>query len=1007
MSRVKLPRLFLLYARKGSAGQNIQPMRKNFLILVLAIISLVSCTKGDINNACSSDSKSPVFTATFENEVVKTQLDNNRQLVWTADDRLSIFTTTYNQQYVFTGETGSNSGDFEEVKVPGFHSGNALKTNYAVYPYSPDNRISNDEVISIKLPAVQSYAEKSFGIGANTMVAVTSSPDDYFLPFKNLCGFLVVKLYGTGSVRSISLKGKNGEKIAGSATITARYAEEPELEMASDATETITIDCGEDGVAVSSSAESPSEFWFCIPPTTFSQGFTVTVTGTDDTSIQKSVSSTKRIDRNVVISMSPFNVEFSTSLGKGVTLNPDVQYLSPSQASSYTTMVDENTFQVLVSAPEAVIPQAGEIVMCDYGNGKFFVGKVISSIQNGLYYTIETETPAINEVFSEINASAEINASNSIIESDFSEDDGIFSCNFVDESVWDDVDGIEVEHITKNLSVAPNTSLNAFPVNINLEYKIKNNIFSGSVFANYSGNIAFSGTQMVKMDITQRIGVRGSFSIAQYGNDRKYIPIFKPGKYIRIYSYGNIINISFQPEIDWFYSGKITLESELQLELDNTNYHLLKTEGSNPQCSMTSNKKQTYFRVKNLHTEAEVGLSVNCSVLASVINEKLLGAGLNIAGGVSIMGDKNVGLQYPGGIDFNMDAKFVPFLEASPFFAVRTTEGLKKFTAGTFSISLESFQVPLLPAINNLKGNYDGNKASVQGTLENENRSFIATKEDGIAIFEKGAGEPKERKQIIKTKSIYDEMEFDIDEGKTYEIAQYALDNNQYIYGERVPLTGCPDKSHPHAIDLGLSVKWACCNVGASRPEDYGGYYAWGETSEKSAYDDDTYKYWREGCYIGDDWYSSGYTKYVTVSGHGFGRFTDGKTVLDPEDDVAHVKWGGSWRMPTRAEFEELYNNCTSEWTEQNGVTGRRFTSKKNGNSIFLPASGFWDYGYFTGIGLYTSFRFVGHHGFYWSSSLNTDSNNHAWRLDFGSVDVGTSYYYGRFYGHSVRPVSE
>ena len=132
-------------------------------------------------------------------------------------------------------------------------------------------------------------------------------------------------------------------------------------------------------------------------------------------------------------------------------------------------------------------------------------------------------------------------------------------------------------------------------------------------------------------------------------------------------------------------------------------------------------------------------------------------------------------------------------------------------------------------------------------------------------------------------------------------------------------------------VELGLpsGIKWATCNIGATKPEEYGGYYAWGETEEKSYYDWDTYK-WCNGTY-------NSLTKYCTDSGSGR---VDNKTVLDPEDDVAHIKWGGSWRMPTRDEIKELNDNCTWQWTTLNGVNGYRVTGP-NGNSIFLPAAGY------------------------------------------------------------------
>lgn len=186
------------------------------------------------------------------------------------------------------------------------------------------------------------------------------------------------------------------------------------------------------------------------------------------------------------------------------------------------------------------------------------------------------------------------------------------------------------------------------------------------------------------------------------------------------------------------------------------------------------------------------------------------------------------------------------------------------------------------------------------------------------------------------------------------------------------------------AIDLGLSVKWASFNVGASKPEEYGGYYAWGETEEKSYYDWSTYK-WCNGS-------STNMTKYCTTSSYGT---VDNKTVLDPADDVAHVKWGGTWRMPTFEEQEELFNNCTWQWTTRNGVNGYKVTGP-NGNSIFLPAVGAR---YGAGVDDW------GSSGYYWSGSLGGYYSYSACLLYFssGRQDWGS---YPRYYGQSVRPVS-
>ena len=191
-------------------------------------------------------------------------------------------------------------------------------------------------------------------------------------------------------------------------------------------------------------------------------------------------------------------------------------------------------------------------------------------------------------------------------------------------------------------------------------------------------------------------------------------------------------------------------------------------------------------------------------------------------------------------------------------------------------------------------------------------------------------------------------------------------------------------------VDLGLSVKWATCNVGAEKPEDYGDYYAWGETSTKSSYTWINYKFRTSG----DSYENVKFSKYNTESEYGP---IDNRSTLDLVDDVARQKWGGSWRMPTLTEFDELIDNCTWTWTALNGVNGYKVTSKISGytgRSIFLPAAG-WRYG--------TGLIGAGSRGYYWSSSLNTDNPGNARSLYFGSDSRRTDYY--RRDGQSVRPV--
>ena len=189
-------------------------------------------------------------------------------------------------------------------------------------------------------------------------------------------------------------------------------------------------------------------------------------------------------------------------------------------------------------------------------------------------------------------------------------------------------------------------------------------------------------------------------------------------------------------------------------------------------------------------------------------------------------------------------------------------------------------------------------------------------------------------------------------------------------------------------VDLGLpsGIKWATCNVGASRPEHYGGYYAWGETETKSNYAWETTYKWCNGS-------ENTMTKYCTDSSYGT---VDNKTVLEPEDDVAHVQWGGSWRMPTHAEQQELIDECTWDWTTLNGINGYKVTGL-NGKSISLPAAG---------CRFGTNVKERGTDGYYWSSSLDSDYSDCAYYLSFNSSGY-ICYNIYRYYGRSVRPVSE
>lgn len=224
-------------------------------------------------------------------------------------------------------------------------------------------------------------------------------------------------------------------------------------------------------------------------------------------------------------------------------------------------------------------------------------------------------------------------------------------------------------------------------------------------------------------------------------------------------------------------------------------------------------------------------------------------------------------------------------------------------------------------------------------------------------------------------------------------------------YGEVRKFTVCLDvKEYPQEyVDLGLSVKWATCNIGAHQPEDPGDYFAWGETQPK--YESLTPLVWKDGITRGyslEQYFDQQRSRRLYIGTSKQSKFDmsfekysiDLKTQLEKEDDAAQANWGGDWRMPTDAECTELLKNCTWTWTSRNGICGYEVKSNLNGNSIFLPAAG----------DMFTAQDRLQNLGFYWSSSLSSG-------YSYSASVLYLSQYMCRMQdndrepGYSIRPV--
>lgn len=225
------------------------------------------------------------------------------------------------------------------------------------------------------------------------------------------------------------------------------------------------------------------------------------------------------------------------------------------------------------------------------------------------------------------------------------------------------------------------------------------------------------------------------------------------------------------------------------------------------------------------------------------------------------------------------------------------------------------------------------------------------------------------------------------------EITREELDkllDEKYKCGYEDGKLQAANKNEHAFVDLGLpsGLLWATCNVGASSPEEYGDYFAWGETTPKKKYEWENYRHCN-----GD--YNKR-TKYCNDAELGENGFTDDLTELESCDDAATVNWGSNWRMPTKSEMEELKNNCSIAWTTRNGVNGLIVTGT-NGHSIFLPAAGYCN-----------AERIIdaGSDGNYWTCSLEVGHKGfrYPWYLYFVSSNNRLQHY-SPCHGRSVRPV--
>ena len=363
------------------------------IFIVLGLLYLPYCQENLTDDYYDASFRGPKFRAGFVKSDVRTYINDEIELRWHSEDQISLFVgSTLNKRYKFDGETGDNAGYFSDISTPTFGTGNKVNRHYAVYPYNSTIRLSEDGVLTTIFPARQSYSKGSFGKGANMMVAVTADTDDYDLIFSNVGSYLRVCLWGEEqTVKTITVTSNGDEAIVGNAKVTPAYNSAPTCEMIGGAN-SVTLDC-EEAVELSSSINTPTEFWIVLPPVTLSKGFSVKVTNKDNETQVFEVNKSFTFARNTYYTLTreltledasstqtPPNNEIWYTTSDGKVLNPyinDIPELT-SETKDFGVNVISNTYV----DGKGVITFDGDLtIVADFAfSSSFAEGKRLTSI---------------------------------------------------------------------------------------------------------------------------------------------------------------------------------------------------------------------------------------------------------------------------------------------------------------------------------------------------------------------------------------------------------------------------------------------------------------------------------------------------------------------------------------------------------------------------------------------------------------------------------------------------
>ncbi len=653
--------------------------------------------------------------------------------------------------------------------------------------------------------------------------------------------------------------------------------------------------------------------------------------------------------------------------------------------------VEEGKIAISASAPAESVPSVGTVIICPITEktpaGLLVKVKSIDKEASG--YVLTTEPATLVEAFEELHVVSTVNIS-SFLQNIIDENGKAVDAESVSTSIWD-------EFANESYGSSSDTPTKASGISdLSIKIPIVADMFSGHVFLDFNMkvDIDISGHRLNRFNITldKKTGIAGSVILETESEfkttlvEREWIfrPFLIPGTPI-------VVKPSIKIEDTFEAKGKIEMKSNLKFLCENQTYTLNYNGGNPAYDSKKNTEDDSYIKFEYLNSDAEMELSATAEGKFAFYDDDLLALGVEATAKQNLHLKNEINMDNEGLLVQNPEIVVTPSLEAGIFcdsFLFGLVDlGEDSRIQYTWDFGLPSYTISSLPRFINIQNNKAGGSLNVSADVEE--MSLLRCSEKGFALFEEGSDEPlihlsfengnNFAKTENKTKSVIsDEVSFTLpDSKKKYFALSYAVADEKYYYDEIW-------------VDLGLSVLWAKWNVGATSPEESGGYYAWGETEEKENY---SMKYYQHAYFTGY-YYENGEPIYSS-------KFI-GLDIRNTKYDVAHVKWGNGARLPSEAEVDELASKCTYKLGYYNGVKGIYVTGP-SGNSTFLPMAG----------RIYSDnvVEDYGADGRYWTGTDSTDSLGSPTFLAFDDEDPepysGSSSADLSNSGFSVRPVKD